>query len=131
MCEVKMVDGIDTVRVFASTCQKATSKCIDRLVNKIDGEFDRSEFFKNSLEILECPEQSQNILKNAGFRNKIHLRRFVRACTIRHHHEIRWHFPKTDEEELEKMSLDWAYRDDNKIEVESRDNGLFIDAVVV
>ena len=135
-----MIDGVDTVRVFASTCKSATTRCIDKLVNKIDGEFDRSEFLKNSLEILEYPEQSQNILKNAGFRNKIRLRRFVRAvntCTIRHHHEIRWHFPKTDEEELEQLSLDWnyrddkTYRDDNKIEVEPQDSLLFIDAVVV
>lgn len=131
--EVKMIDGVDTIRVYAPTCREATTQCISNVVNKIGNECDRNAFLTSSLELLESPEQDENMWRQLAVKHRTptnHVKRLLNAvgtCTMRRIEQdgpnVRWNFPriKSAEEPLQGMSLDWTYRDEKVDDVDDID----------
>lgn len=123
--EVKMVDGVDTIRVYAPTCIEATTQCISNLVEKISDQCDSNDFLSSSLKLLESPEQDENMWRHLATKHRAspdHVQRLLSAvdtCTMRRiprdHPDICWKFPRVESVEapLQPVNLDWSCRNES------------------
>lgn len=120
-----MVDGVDTIRVYAPTCIEATTQCISNLVEKISDQCDSNDFLSSSLKLLESPEQDENMWRHLATKHRAspdHVQRLLSAvdtCTMRRiprdHPDICWKFPRVESVEapLQPVNLDWSCRNES------------------